>query len=76
MMTKPKKLFILSCILEKKEGFARITSSMMGYRFTETEDEATGSFIKSVNLKKPGFSIDTLLCSEVPRDEILNNLDW
>lgn len=76
MLTKPKKLFIMSALLSKRDGFNLITSSMLSHRFAATDKEAIDSFKKAVERHKPGFNIDTLLCDEIKRDDILNNLDW
>lgn len=76
MLNKPKKLFILSALLSKMDGFNRITSSMMGYRFAVTDAEARDSFKKKLARHKEGFTIDVLMCDEILRDDILNNLDW
>ena len=49
---------------------------MMGYRFAATDAEAAESFKKKLARHKAGFSIDVLMCDKIPRDDILNNLDW
>lgn len=60
------RTFALSVMLSKSISGGMKQSSMIGYRRCATEDEARGSFMRAIDKKKPGFSIEQLLCIEIP----------
>jgi hypothetical protein len=62
------RTFALSATVSKSVPGGSVNSSMVGYRRCNTEDEARGSFIRSVEKEKPDFSIDQLLCIEIPAE--------
>lgn len=64
------KLFILSASLVKYEPGKTITSIMQGYRLSESEDAAKGSFLTAVMAERPGFPICEILCLEIPEATI------
>ncbi len=62
------RLYALSVSLKKDSGNQSILSSMVGYRRAHNEDEARGSFLKSVEENKPDFLISQMLCIEIPEE--------
>lgn len=59
-------LFILSAGVSKHDAHSVTTSIMQGYRVAKNEAEAKGLFLPALEESKPGFSIDQLLCLEIP----------
>lgn len=65
-VSKTTPIWLLMALLSKRDGIASIASCMMGWRVMEDEDEARGSFMRSIEREKPGFSLDNLTITQLP----------
>lgn len=65
-----RKVFALSAVMTKSEPMSQVTTLMQGWRFTETKDEALGSFLESCKEAKPGFAVLDMLAMEIPQEQI------
>lgn len=62
----PERMWLLAAMVSRREVSATKMSMVSGYRVTASEDAARGSFLRSVQEAKPGFSVDELNCMEIP----------
>lgn len=69
------KLFVVAAGMTKSEGYKTINSFISGYRICKNENIAKGSFLTTVLVEKPGFSIYDLTVMEVPLDAIKEYLN-
>lgn len=65
-VVKLEPMYVLAASLRKSIPNGFVSSIMLGWRRGLSEDAAKDSFLSSVQREKPSFSIDELLCSEVP----------
>jgi hypothetical protein len=63
------KLFALAATLCKDIPNGKSWSLIQGYRRRDNEDEARGSFMRSIEKEKPDFYIFQMLVMEIPPDE-------
>ena len=68
------KLWMLSAMVSKSIPGGLTRTLCQGYRISASEDEARGSFVAWVFSVKPEFSIDNVLCMEIPREAMCHAL--
>jgi hypothetical protein len=65
-----KKLFTLAAVLKQENRSGFEIGLSQGYRFTETEDEAIGSFVANCLETRPGFALMQVIALEVRPEEV------
>lgn len=60
------RTYALAASLRKDIPGGFVSGLMQGYRRCESEDEARGSFMRSIETEKPDFSICQMLVLEIP----------
>jgi hypothetical protein len=59
-------VWLLMALVSKDHPGGHTSSGMMGWRVMASEDEARGSFLRSIEREKPGFSLDDLTVVRLP----------
>lgn len=59
-------VWLLMALVSRRDMVSNTASCLMGWRVMTSEDEARGSFLRSVEREKPGFSIDDLTVTQLP----------
>jgi len=61
-----KKLFALAVMLEQRADQFTTSRQIIGYRRSESKDEAVGNFVLNLQKENPGFQMGEVVTIEIP----------
>lgn len=65
-----KRLFTIAAIMRKDEPGRAVLKAAQGARFTETKEEAIGSFVEYCRTEMPDYSISQIIDMEITPEHI------
>lgn len=65
-----RKLFAIAAMMRKDEPGQVAMKLCQGTRFTETREEAIGSFVEYCRNEMPDYAISQIIDTEIPADAV------